>query len=50
MPETVTTPSTPSRPRTTGTMLALAVAWLWVGVPLAWGVILTVKKSLALFS
>jgi hypothetical protein len=27
----------------------LAFCWLWVGVPLAWGVFETVKRSLALF-
>ena len=31
------------------TRLMLVVAWLWVGVPLAWGVLQTVRKSLALF-
>ena len=29
--------------------VAIAVAWLVVGVPLLWGVWETVKKSLALF-
>lgn len=28
---------------------ALVVAWLWVGVPLAWGVLQVIKKSLDLF-
>jgi MFS family permease len=28
---------------------ALVVAWVWVGVPLAWGVWNTIEKSLALF-
>ncbi len=28
---------------------AIAVAWLIVGVPLLWGVLETLKKSLALF-
>ena len=27
----------------------LIVAWLWVGVPLAWGIFSTVLKSKALF-
>ena len=27
----------------------LAFCWLWVGVPLAWGVFETVQRSLALF-
>lgn len=29
--------------------LALIVAWLWVVIPLAWGVYESVKKSLPLF-
>ena len=29
--------------------VALALAWLAVGVPLAWGVAQTIVKSLALF-
>jgi len=29
--------------------LYLAIAWLWVGIPLAWGVYQTIKKSLPLF-
>ena len=28
---------------------ALAIAWIWVGVPLAWGVSQTFIKALALF-
>ena len=27
----------------------LLIAWLWVGIPLGWGVYQTVKKSLPLF-
>ena len=27
----------------------LALSWLWVGAPLAWGIFSTVVKSLALF-
>jgi hypothetical protein len=34
---------------TTGQVLWLALSWLWVGVPLAWGIATTVRKSLALF-
>ncbi len=30
-------------------ILWLAISWLWVGVPLAWGVTQTVIKSQALF-
>ncbi len=29
--------------------LLLLISWLWVGVPLAWGVSQTIKTSLALF-
>ena len=31
------------------TPIAIAFAWLFVGIPLAWGVMETVKKSMALF-
>jgi hypothetical protein len=27
----------------------LAIAWLWVGIPLAWGVAQTMTKALGLF-
>ena len=29
--------------------LLLIVAWLWAGIPLAWGVYNTIQKSLPLF-
>jgi hypothetical protein len=29
--------------------LLLVISWLWVGVPLAWGVLQTLRTSLALF-
>jgi hypothetical protein len=32
------------------TWLALALAWLAVGLPLLWGVAQTIKKALPLFS
>jgi hypothetical protein len=32
-----------------GNLTLLIVSWLWVGVPLAWGVLQTMKKSMALF-
>jgi hypothetical protein len=32
-----------------GNPLLLVVSWLWVGVPLAWGVLETLRTSLALF-
>ncbi len=31
------------------TSLVLVISWLWVGVPLAWGVWRTLQTSLALF-
>jgi hypothetical protein len=27
----------------------LTIAWLWVGIPLAWGVAQTVMKAMSLF-
>lgn len=30
--------------------VAIAVAWIWVGVPLAWGIFQTFQKALALFA
>ena len=32
-----------------GNALILVVSWLWVGAPLAWGVVETLRTSLALF-
>jgi hypothetical protein len=32
-----------------GMILLLVVSWLWVGVPLVWGVSTTVESSMALF-
>jgi hypothetical protein len=32
-----------------GNTLLLVVSWLWVGVPLAWGVLETLRTSMALF-
>jgi hypothetical protein len=32
-----------------GSTLLLVVSWLWVGVPLVWGVLETLRTSLALF-
>lgn len=29
--------------------LLLAVSWLWVGIPLAWGLYETLQKSVVLF-
>lgn len=36
-------------PTTGGQKLLVALAWLYVGIPLAWGVTETVIKSVALF-
>jgi len=30
--------------------LLLLITWLWVGVPLLWGIEETIKKAMALFS
>ena len=35
-------------PSTTSPIL-IAVAWLWVGLPLTWGVIQTISKTMDLF-
>lgn len=35
---------------TTSSKLQLLASWLWVGLPLAWGVWQTIVKSLPLFS
>jgi len=32
-----------------GTMIKLVLAWLWVGIPLAWGVIVTLGNAAKLF-
>jgi hypothetical protein len=32
-----------------GNTLLLVVSWLWVGGPLVWGVLVTLRTSLALF-
>jgi hypothetical protein len=29
---------------------ALVIAWIWVGIPLCWGIIQTVHKAMALFA
>ena len=33
----------------TGQTVFVAIAWIYVGIPLAWGVTQTVLKSIALF-
>jgi hypothetical protein len=37
------------RPSDSGTVF-LVLAWLWVGIPLAWGIAITVQNALKLFS
>ena len=32
-----------------GNTLLLVISWMWVGIPLAWGVLETLRTSLALF-
>lgn len=41
----------PAQPAATtgGQLVTLALAWLGVGLPLAWGVLETLRKALALF-
>ncbi|HXI60941.1 MAG TPA: hypothetical protein VNO55_33000 [Polyangia bacterium] len=46
MPAINTTPDHPSRTRNA---LMLTLAWLAVGIPLLWGVVQTIDKTLALF-
>ncbi len=36
-------------PTTAANVPLLVTSWLWVGIPLAWGVWQTVRQSLALF-
>ncbi len=33
----------------TNTIIKLVIAWLWVGLPLAWGLYQTYEKALPLF-
>jgi len=39
----------PGKSTYAATMFWLVVCWLWVGVPLTWGVLETAKKSAVLF-
>jgi hypothetical protein len=41
-------PEARATPAANSTLL-LVVSWLWVGAPLAWGVVETLRTSLALF-
>ena len=45
----MSTTSSSSSEQMTGLKARLAGAWLFVGVPLAYGVVMTVKKALPLF-
>jgi hypothetical protein len=43
-------PAGPEVPATNGgNTLLLILSWLWVGIPLAWGVLETLSTSLALW-
>jgi hypothetical protein len=39
----------PARPPSSSSPLILILAWLAVGLPLLWGVALTISKALVLF-
>ncbi len=41
--------ATPSDTATTGLGAKLVGAWAFVGIPLAYGIVMTVKKALPLF-
>jgi hypothetical protein len=41
-------PEAPATAAADNTLL-LFVSWLWVGIPLTWGVLETIRTSLALF-
>ena len=49
MAEAYTDTSNNAPPEAASAPLSLLVRWLVVGLPLAWGIIETLKKSLALF-
>jgi hypothetical protein len=42
-------PGSPDAPEPPGSTGFLIFSWLWVGIPLAWGVYQTLLKSMALF-
>jgi hypothetical protein len=35
---------------TNSNTVALVLAWAWVGVPLAWGLLITIRNATALFA
>jgi hypothetical protein len=41
--------SSTSEARREGNLVAVVIAWLLVGLPLAWGVFMTLKKAALLF-
>ena len=49
MPDLLSPTDSPAPPGAGNNVLPLIVSWLWVAVPLAWGVWETVRISLALF-
>lgn len=49
MAESYLDTSSDTSPQAASSPLPLIVSWLVVGLPLAWGIIETLKKSLALF-
>ena len=49
MAEAYTTTSADTHPQAASSPVLLLISWLVVGLPLAWGIIETLKKSLALF-
>ena len=42
-------PSDPAEKPAAGIIMLLVVSWLWVGIPLAWGVSQTIETSMVLF-
>jgi hypothetical protein len=42
--------TTPGDSGSTSSPIVLVLAWLVVGIPLLWGVFMTLKKALALFA
>jgi len=48
-PPSVVPPGSHAAAPSAGQLLTLVVAWVGVGLPLAWGVMETLRKTLALF-
>ncbi len=49
MAETYTNTPADEAPQAASSLPTVLICWLVVGLPLAWGIIETLKKSLALF-